>query len=493
MRKNTDEDIENIARLLGLTKEGIKQLLSAPYVKDDTFVFLGNISQDNKNVETELLKIAGIQIKNKTGRIYPYGEYASHLIGYVQVITKEELAENAKKGYDSASIIGKTGLEKAYEDKLKGLNGYEIYISDAKGKKKKTIISRGVTNGEDLKLTIDINIQKTVYQQFKNDESATVVLNPKTGEILAMCSTPSYDSNDFILGMTNQKWQTISSDQSEPLYNRCQAVWTPGSSLKSITGAIALSKNLISEDEDFGASGKRWQKDTTWGPYHITTVKTYNGPANLRNALVYSDNIYFAKLALKIGDQTMISELKKLGFNSSINTKLSMTTSKFLSGDKFESEVQLADTGYGQGKTLVNPLHMAAMYTAFVNDGSMLMPYIEYKEDTTIPEYYLKNAFTEEAANTIKEDLIQVIDDADGTAHNAKIDGVILAGKTGTAEIKKTQEDEDGTEIGWFNVFVADENYRTQLLVVSMVEDVQTKQQSGYVTRNVKAILQKIL
>lgn len=493
MNKNPENDIKRVAELLKISEDAIKNMLSASYVKEDTFVQLANISEDDKYTEKELMKIAGIKINNSPGRVYPYGEEISHLIGYVQTITKEELAENPSKGYNASSVIGKSGLEKAFEDKLKGINGYEVYIVDSKGKKKKTIIARQASKGQDIKLTIDINIQKQVYQQFKNDESATVVMNPKTGEILAMCSTPTYNPNDFVLGMTNEKWQSITSDQREPLYNRCTGAWVPGSSFKPVIGAIALTTNSVTSDEDFGPSGKRWQKDTTWGTYNVTTVKTYSGPANLRNGLVYSDNIYFAKLALKIGKDTLKNELNKIGFNKSIEFPQPMTSSKFSGGDTFESEVQLADTGYGQGKVLTNPLHLAAIYTAFVNDGNMIKPYIEYKENTDNPEIYVKNAFSKEASDTIKEDLIQVIEDEGGTAHNVKMDGVTLAGKTGTAEIKASQEDENGTEIGWFNVFVADENYDKQVLIVSMVEDIKEKTEARYVTSRVKTILQKIL
>lgn len=308
-----------------------------------------------------------------------------------------------------------------------------------------------------------------------------------------MCSTPSYDANNFILGWTNEQWEQIRADQREPLYNRCQAAWVPGSSMKSIIGGIALTQNVITADEEFDISGKKWQKDTTWGPYNITTVKDYGKPANLKRGLVYSDNIYFAKVALKIGKDTMKTELNRLGFNKSIDSSLSMTSSKFLSGDDFESEVQLADTGYGQGKMLVNPLHMASMYTAFTNGGNMLKPYIEYKENTGTNEYFVQAAFTKEAADIIKEDLVQVIEDEGGTAHNVKMSGVTLAGKTGTAEIKNSQDDEEGTEIGWFCVFTADENYEKQILVVSMVEDVKHKTEAKYVTTRVKRILQSIL
>ncbi|MCI8621079.1 MAG: penicillin-binding protein 2 [Clostridia bacterium] len=448
MNKNPEQDIERVAELLKVSKDMIKQLLNAEYVKEDTFVQIANISENDKWTEKELMKIAGIRIKNSAGRIYPYSEEISHLIGYVKKIDQETLALNRGKGYNSSSIIGETGLEKAFEDRLRGVNGYEVYITDSKGiNKKKTIISRKPKKGDDIKLTIDINIQKQVYQQFKNDESASIVMNPKTGEILAMCSTPTYDANAFILGMTNEKWQSIINDQREPLFNRCTGAWVPGSSFKPIIGAIALAENSITAEEDLGASGKRWQKDTTWGTYNVTTVKTYSGPANLRNGLVYSDNIYFAKVALRIGKDKLRDNLNRLGFNRPMDFPQSLTMSKFSGSEDFESEVQLADTGYGQGKVLMNPLHLASLYTAFVNNGDIIKPFIEYKEDTSNPEYILKQAFSAEVANTIKQDLIDVIEDEGGTAHNVKLDKVKLAGKTGTAEIKKTQEDTEGTEL----------------------------------------------
>ena len=439
MNKDPEKDIEAVSRLLDVSVDRIKALLGASYVKENTFVQIANIPESDTKTEKELMKIAGIKIKSSAGRVYPYTEEISHLIGYVQKLTEDELKANVGKGYNSSSVMGKAGLEKAYEDRLRGLTGYEVYIIDAKGNKKKTITSREAKKGEDIKLTIDINIQKYVYQEFKDDESASIVLNPKTGEILAMCSTPTYNTNDFVLGMTDEKWQSITADQREPLYNRCTAAWVPGSSFKPIIAGIAISNNSATADEDFGASGKSWQKDASWGTYYVTTVKTYDGPANLRNGLVYSDNIYFSKLALRIGADTLKNELNKLGFNRSIDFVQPMTSSKFAEGDTFDSEVQLADTGYGQGKVLTNPLHMTAMYTAFVNDGNMIKPYIEFKEDTKEPEYYVKDAFTKEAANIVKEDLIQVIEDENGTAHNAKIKGIVLARKNRNSRNKSIQ------------------------------------------------------
>lgn len=257
---------------------------------------------------------------------------------------------------------------------------------------------------------------------------------------------------------------------------------------------FGLTSGKFSKDDDFGASGTKWQNDTSWGTYNVTTLKTYGGKANLANALIYSDNIYFAKAALKIGRDTLSSELTKIGFDKSINFEQSMTASTFASNKKFENEIQLADTGYGQGKVLVNPVHMASIYSAFVNEGNMIKPYIEYKENASEKsEYYIKQAFSKEAAKEIKEDLIQVVENPEGTANSAKIEGVKLAGKTGTAEIKASQDDQTGTELGWFNAFIADENNQHQYLIISMVEDVKGRGGSHYLLPKVKSIFQKII
>ena len=135
---------------------------------------------------------------------------------------------------------------------------------------------------------------------------------------------------------------------------------------------------------------------------------------------------------------------------------------------------------------------MAAIYSAFVNNGSMIKPYLEYKENSS-PEYWVSGAFTKEAANTIKDDLIQVIENPGGTGHSAQISGVKLAGKTGTAEIKKSTSDKSGTELGWFNAFIADENSQKQMLVVSIIEAVKHGVGSHYVIPKVKKIFEYLL
>ena len=490
MSDNREEDIAKIAELLNMTSDGINSELSASYVKADTFVPLKTVGKNEMELKNKLLEIKGIKIIDADERIYPQGVSTSQLVGYIQPINAEELKEKAKDGYTSSSKIGKYGLERAYESTLRAVNGSEIYIEDANGNKKTSIAKQEQKDGQDVKLTIDSKLQQTVYEQFKDDKSAVVVMNPKTGEVLALASCPSFDSNDFSLGMTTVDYKNLTENPDNLLYNRYLATYAPGSSFKPIIGAIGLTTGAFSADDDFGRSGTKWQNDSSWGDFYITTLSTYNGPANLKNALIHSDNIYFAKAALKIGGKNLINSLKNIGFGQQIEFPQTISKSSYSNSESFTNETQLANSGYGQGEVLVNPIHMAMMYSAFVNEGNMIMPYLEYKENASsqTAKYYKENAFSKEAANEVRDGLIQVVENPSGTAHSAKIEGKTIAGKTGTAEIKQSKDDTEGTEIGWFNAFNVGESDESLLLVVSMVENVKGKGGSHYLLPKVRAI-----
>lgn len=486
-RKNA---ITSASKLLNVTEEFIEKELSASYVKENTFVPIKTLSnEDEEKIEDKLLAIPGIMISDKKARVYPYNKATSHLLGYVRGISAEELEANKGKGYTSNSVIGKSGMEKVFEDTLRGTNGAEIYILDSNGTKKKTIAKTIKQSGHDVRLTIDVKLQNKIYQELDGDNGLSVAINPKTGEVLALVSTPTFDSNDFIVGFTNDEWNQLNSDKNNQMFCRYQNTYVPGSSFKPITGAVGLTTQKFGSNDDFGKSGASWQNNVGWGAYKITTLSQYTETANLKNALIYSDNIYFAKAALKIGQDTFAEELNKIGFDKDIPFVQNMAKSQFSTSNKFGSEIQLADTGYGQGKLLVNPLHIACIYSAFVNDGNMIKPYIEYTS-TPKSEYWIENAFSKEAANIIKDDLVQVVENANGTAHSAQIKGVKLAGKTGTAEIKASKDDNNGTELGWFNAFRVSDNPKEQLLIVNMIEDVKNKGGSHYLLPKVKNMFQ---
>ena len=486
--ENRDESISKISELTGVSIDYINELLNASYVKEDTFVAVKKIVDSNQDLKNELLTIPGVMINKEDGRVYSLGKEASHLIGYVQPISSEELKENEGKGYTTNSLIGKTGLELAYEDTLRGIDGTDIYIVDENENRVSTIAKQDKKDGKDVKLTIDSNMQKQVYDQMQNDKGLFVIMEPKTGELLALVSTPSYDSNDFVVGLTTDKWNELNNDENRPLFNRFTQKYCPGSTFKPITGAIGLTTGKINESEDLGYRGTSWQKDSSWGNYHITTLTDYSGPKNLLNAIMYSDNIYFAQTALKIGAESFASSLDKIGFNQSIDFPLTLSKSQYANdnGTKIEGETKLADSGYGQGSILVNPIHMASIYSAFANDGNMLKPRIEYDENKN-GEIVIENAFSKEASDIIESDLIQVVEK--GTATDMKIDGITIAGKTGTAELKTSQEDTESGTLGWFNCYTINRQ-GGDLLIVSMVENVQDNTDGGshYLIKKIKVL-----
>lgn len=496
MNIQAEEDIEDLAEILGTTSEFIEKQLDASWVQQDSFVPLKKMTQEQLDeayvpkegaesaggsIQDKLLEYPGVLISKVESRVYPYGECTAHLLGYVQQINAEELEEMKGRGYNEQSVIGKSGLEKLYEDRLREKKGYRISILDEQGKEKQALAVKPAEDGENIKLNIDIRWQQKLYEAYQEDKSCSVVMNPKSGEVLALVSTPSYNSMDFVLGMSQETWDALNNDPNKPMYNRVRETWAPGSSFKPIVGAMGLTTGAFTEEEDLGASGLAWQKDESWGNYKVTTLHEYSGGAVLKNALIYSDNIYFAKAALKIGAETFTGELDKMGFNQEIPFDIGMTSSQYSNSEAIDSEVQLADSGYGQGQMLVNPLHLACMYSAFFNEGNMIIPYLEYEEGKTA-SYWAEGVFTPEAANIIYEDLKEVVSNPNGTGYGAsKAVGVTLAGKTGTAEIKATQEDENGTELGWFAVYntgVADSD---TILMLNMVEDVKGRGGSGYV------------
>ncbi len=310
MNADSTQDLETLAELLDTSVESIQNKLSASWVTDDSFVPIKTIEklQDVETLALEtseetvekqelldaLLSIPGVMVTDVEARVYPLGEKASHLVGYVQNVTAEDLEEHAGEGYDSNSIIGKSGLELLYESELKGSDRCDISIITSSGEVKETLASVVKQDGQDIHLTINANLQSALYDQFSEDESCSVAMNPLTGEVLALVSTPSYDSNDFVYGMSQTKWDSLNEDEKNPLLNRFRSTWSPGSTFKPVTASIGLLTGAFTAEEDFGHSGLSWQQDSSWGSSYVTTLEEYD-PAVLENALIYSDNIYFAK------------------------------------------------------------------------------------------------------------------------------------------------------------------------------------------------------
>ena len=481
---NGENDYDQLAELLGLTKESIQKTMSASWIQDDSFVPLTTIPSTDTQLENQLLQIPGVQLNTVEVRTYPYGEVTSHLTGYMQQVTAEDLEKHQGEGYTETSMIGRSGIEAAYEKQLKGTNGATISIVDENGSTKSTVATQEKQDGQDITLTIDIDLQRDLYNAFDEDQSASVAMNPTNGEVLALVSTPSFDSNDFIYGFSTEEWDALNNDEDQPLTNRFRATWLPGSTMKAITAAIGLETDSLDASKDFGAEMK-WQKDSSWGDYFVTTLHAPN-PNNLRNALIYSDNVYFAKAALEIGKDNLEKGYKSLMIGEDIPFELALTKSQYTS-DSFDDEILIADSGYGQGQILMNPVQMTSIYSSFMNDGKMMTPHVVKSTETSV----WAEPFSKETTDEIKSDLIQVVEDNNGTAHALNNSQYQLAAKTGTGEIKDSQDDTTGTELGWLSVASTDSS--KPIVITTMVEDVKGRGGSNYVVNGVKQPLMSYL
>lgn len=505
--KNKKESLKKLQKILNIDIETIKNKLEAKWAKEDSFVpitiipkideldlmemgFKEDIQKEQER-QKKLLNIPGVMLSDTEIRSYELEEAAAHLIGYVQRVTAEDLKQHPKEGYNSNSVIGRSGMEGLFEKRLNGKDGHKICIVDEDGNIKKTIASIEEQDGENIQLTIDSNLQKLLYEEFKKDKGCSVAINPYTGEVLALVSTPSYNNNDFIRGMSSKQWDVLNHDKDKPLYNRFRQVWCPGSTFKPVIASVGLETGAFQENDDFGNEGLSWQKDSSWGSYYVTTLHEYESVI-MKNALIYSDNIYFAKAALKIGTNNLMKSLDNIGFYQDMPFEILMSQSQYSNTDKIETEVQLADSGYGQGQILVNPLHLASIYTAFLNNGNIIKPYLTYKDDAK-GETWIPHVFSGDTVYKVMEGLKGVINDSNGTARSAHREDITLAGKTGTAELKATKEDTEGTEIGWFAVLTADKDVKKPILIVSMVENVKGIGGSGYVVNKDSAVLNQYL
>ena len=407
-------------------------------------------------------------------------ENTAHLIGYVGPITAEELEELKGKGYNNHDLIGKRGLEQVLDERLKGENGVKVTINK-EDDSQDVLAQKEVRDGENVQLTIDANTQTKLMEQLNGEAGTAVVLHSTTGETLGLVSSPSFDPNNLTLGATSEQWAALENHPLQPLLNRFAASYAPGSVIKPLTAAIGLKEGTLDPNKTMNVSGLQWQKDASWGNYFVTRVRDASN-INLEKAILYSDNIYFAQTALGLGKDKLINGFKGFGFEEKIPYAYPLEQSKTGSLD---SEIKVADSGYGQAEVEMNVLHLATTYTPFVNGGTMITPTLLLEEEDGKP--WKEKVISTEVATQISSLLENVVNHPEGTGYPAKIEGVPLAGKTGTAEFK-VKQGEKGHENGWFVAYNTD---TPSLLIAMMIEGVQDKGGSKTVVEKVRNMFEE--
>ncbi|MGX7245725.1 penicillin-binding protein PBP4(5) [Enterococcus quebecensis] len=432
----------------------IEQKLKQNWVKPDSFVPMKISFDPITTLPT------GAASQDKTIRYYPLKEASAQLIGYVGMITAEDIEKDPT--LSSSGVIGKVGLEQSYDKELRGQDGGNITITDEQGAPKVVVQKVDKKDGENIQLTIDKNVQSQAYNIFNNRPGSAVIMNPQQGDLLAAASSPSFDPNKMANGISQADYDAYANNENLPFTARFATGYAPGSTFKTITGAIGLDAGTLKPDEEIAINGLKWQKDASWGNYFVTRVKEAS-PVNLRTALVNSDNIYFAEQTLRMGEDTFRKGLDKFIFDEKLDLSIPMNPAQLSNEDKFKSEILLADTGYGQGQLLVTPIQQSTMYTVFQNEGKLVYPKIELNKETKTKE----NVISSNAANTVVTDLLGSVEDESGYVHNMYNPDFSLAAKTGTAEIKDKQD-----TLGKENSFLlAMDRSNNKFSAMIMVED----------------------
>ncbi|MBD5560177.1 MAG: hypothetical protein HDQ87_07470 [Clostridia bacterium] len=400
-------------------------------------------------------------------RYYPMADNTAHITGYLGSPTEDELA--ADETLTETSLIGRTGLEQAFESDLRGNDGWLIYIEDGRGEVKEVLYEDAKTDGSDVYVTIDSTLQNKAYTLLqancKDDQSGCViVMDYKTGDIKAMVNYPSFDPNLFN-PTPAEVWKHYSEDPLTPMFSRCtQADYMPGSTFKMFTAVPAIEAGKLDEDTHVHLKIQRNDNGTEmWNPGddiatlrwsfpYITRVSTPSD-SDFENAVKSSDNIFFAYYALLTGIEPMKDYLDRLGIGDAPDFELPVRKSSYGNESTDYNLHWLAQTGYGIGVS-VTPLQMASMYTALMNDGDIVNPTIVSKvshtsgseetvEKTNSRTIFRENVMSSKAISMAKTAMRRVI--LDGTAYAANLgDLPDLMAKTGTA-----QYDGKDREMNW--------------------------------------------
>lgn len=446
--------IQTISKKFDMSIEEINQKLNQSWVKDDLFVPLKIIDS------SEAEETPGITYQNTKNRYYPLKEAAAHLIGYVGKVTKEDLDKHPSM--IEGDIIGKSGLEKALDKQLRGESGGEIVIVDEEGNKKQVIQELKKIDGEDIQLTIDAYVQLEAFEILNEHSGSTVVMNPKSGGLYALVSSPSFDPNLMAQGISQEDYNNYADNPGKPFISRFALRFAPGSTFKALTASIGLDSKVTYPGKIRNINGLSWKKDKSWGSYSVTRVSDVE-KVDLKKALIYSDNIYFAQEALEMGEKTFRSGLDQFIFEEELDLPITMDPAQISNKSTFHSDILLADTAYGQGELLISPIQQLTMYSVFQNEGDIVYPrlILDHNKPKT------KSAITSATANEMKHLLEQVVSDPNGTAHvlsNLKYE---LAAKTGTAELK-TSQGEKGVENSFLLAF---ETKQDSFILLSLVEN----------------------
>ena len=437
-------------------------------------------------------EFSGIRTEVQPVRVYHYNDLAANVIGYLGSISKKELEASDREIYSGGDIIGKRGLERLRESDLRGEKGHSYTEVDAKGFEQQMLKAEEPLPGREVRLTLDIDLQQIAesYMAAGEKSGAVVAMEVNTGRVLAAVSAPTIHIEDFVGGISTKKWQALLDNTKHPLINKvAQATYPPGSTYKMVTALAGLAKGVIDEDTVFYCPGRYTFGNRTYRCWKHSG----HGPVNLEKAISQSCDVYFYQVGQRVGVDSLAEYANKLGLGLHTGIEMEYEKSGLAPTKEWKlqnrkskwQEGETLSIAIGQGFNLTSPLQICLMTATLANGGTVYRP--QLVEQVVDPEGKIVESFTPEIISEIKgydryiklinSGMEEVVQGKRGTARSVAIEGLRIAGKTGTAQVVKIAQykhlkEEDipykFRDHAWFTCFAPADN--PEIAVTVLVE-----------------------
>ena len=406
--------------------------------------------------------LSDVEVDVDTVRYYPHKELGSHVLGYTREINAEELAKRKNQGYRMGDVIGKMGAEAGFESQLRGEWGGILLEIDGAGQVLRKLGVKSAQAGDDITLTLDLELQKTAAQALGNRKGAVVALDPRDGGVLAMISYPGFDPNIFSGRITPQIWQQLQG-QGNPFINRALRGFPPASTFKIVTATAGMESGKFPSHTILPTYAYLRVGGTAFGEWNRAGF----GYLDYVGALAWSSNTFFGQIGRGAGGENLIKWARNYGFGSKTGIELAQETGGLIADEawkikRFNWKWTQGDTvnmSIGQGFTLATPLQVAVMFAVPANGGYRVTPHLEHN-----PTHYLQKRqslnLKPETISILRQGLRKVV--TGGTGKKVNLDKIAVSGKSGTAEAPP------GRSHTWFGGYAPADN--PEIVVVAFVE-----------------------
>ena len=411
-------------------------------------------------IETHQFELPGVSVQVGPRRTYPFGQMAAHLLGYVGEVNQSEM--ETRRGYHMGDLIGKAGAERYWEDYLRGIDGGQQVEVDAVGRKLRVLSEVDETPGNSLVLTLDRDLQQTAEDAMQGRDGAVVALDARTGEVLAMVSRPAFDPNVFARGIRLPEWKALVEDRKRPLNSKSvQGTYPPGSTFKVVMAAAALEEGVITPFTTIHCGGGLFFGNRTfrcWRPQG-------HGSVNVHEALVRSCDVFFYQVGQRLGIDSIAEYAHRFGLGAPTGITLDHESGGIIPSSAWKRQRfgepwypgETLSVAIGQGYVTTTPLQMASVIATVANGGVVYRPKfvkrIEATDGATMleesPEVVRDVGFKKSTLLQIREALSDVVNSSRGTGSNARLPGIEVGGKTGTAQASRAGGDKVKTQKGW--------------------------------------------